>query len=218
MKYSVKHFIVLATLVGVVVSAGIYIAYLHWEKAPSDAPVSSMTLPTRPAAVVATPNMVHSEATHPAPLDLSGNVAQSAASAVEGASAPSLPGLSPEERSRQAAIQAALGKMQSMLNSGQRDPEAFGNAIEEVEKANGSPIMGGVNLATLRHNMEVASQMQQVLQQMQALQSAPSGTSQPDGQNQAVMQQKSAQLQALAKQLSTDIVQPAPPVMTPQSK
>lgn len=115
-------------------------------------------------------------------------------------------------RQREQALQTALAHMQAVMSSAQHDPAAFSEAIAEAEKANGSPVMSGLNLETLRHNIEVSAQIQQTLQQIQLLQDAQAAASQPDAQ--AQLHEKTRQLQELTHQLSANIMQVPPPAVT----
>ncbi|WP_175891535.1 hypothetical protein [Burkholderia cepacia] len=191
-------------------AVALYAVYVHRTRLPS-APVTphldvSRLMSNRPAE---TP---HQDSAGIAPLEL-GNTAQPALRAGSNAAATSAAAMqvNADTQRRQAALQAAMQRMQALLHDDHHDGAAFSQAIAEVEQANGSPIMSGVNLEALRHNIEIASQMQQLTQQMQVAQNV---ASQPDAQFQATLKEQGAHLQELAKQLSTNIMY-APATGTP---
>ncbi|KVG81688.1 hypothetical protein WJ36_13910 [Burkholderia ubonensis] len=138
----------------------------------------------------------------------SAQVAGSASAGGPGGPAVIAPAASEQEQRRQAALQQALQKMQTLLNGGQRDPATVAAALAEAEKANGSPILGGVNLDALRNNIQVLGQMQQIAQQMQGMDALQNGASQVDAQAQAAFMEKRSQLMALQRQMRSDIMAP----------
>lgn len=139
-------------------------------------------------------------------LDLTPHpIAAEAATSPSGVTAASASAISEASQRRQMALQSALSQFQDMVQHGQRDPVLTAAALEELEKANGSSVLGGVDLGVLRRNLQIAGQMQQIAQQMQSLEPA-SGASAADAQSQALLKEKQAQLQALSQQLRAEVM------------
>ncbi|MCA7955584.1 hypothetical protein LGM43_35605 [Burkholderia seminalis] len=202
-------------VIAMVLIAGIYAVYRYRERANAATEVTAALAPVPRVPSAPVPENMQPAAPAAHALDLD--------SAVQGQTPPGTlsvaPPVAPQSadaasEQREQAMQAALRKMQSLLSSGQHDGAALSSAIAQAEKANGSPIMSGVNLETLRHNIEIASQMQQITQQMAALQNAPNDASQPDAQKLAALHDKQLQMQALVKQLNPNIMQSAPDTST----
>ncbi|KWN22007.1 hypothetical protein WT83_04870 [Burkholderia territorii] len=197
-----------------VVSAGAYYAARTLNES-GQAPVAVKTPPlahvaSEPSAFARAPaEMASGSALELTDASKSAQVPGSASAGGPGGPAVSTPGApSEQEQQRQAALQQALQKMQALLNSGQRDPATVAAALADAEKANGSPIMGGVNLEALRNNMQVLGQMQQIAQQMQGMEALQNGASQVDAQAQAAFMEKRSQLMALQRQMRSDIMAP----------
>jgi hypothetical protein len=210
MNQGMKKQVMWAVIAGLAVVGAIYALYFH--RSPSALNDMVTRRPLLQPATQMPPAMTHPDTSGTLPLEM-GNTS-SAAPQLNRPGAPRS-GLTPapmaqdqaDLQRRQAALEATLQKMQTLVQRGDQDSVAFSNAIADVEKANGSPMMGGVNLETLRHNIEISGQLHQLSQQMQALQSASDGASQPDTQALAAVKEKSAQLQALVKQLNPNIMQ-----------
>lgn len=132
-------------------------------------------------------------------------IAAEAATSSPGVTGASASAISEASQRRQMALQSALSQFQDMLQHGQRDPVQTAAALEELERANGSSVLGGVDLGVLRRNLQIAGQMQQIAQQMQSLEPT-SGASAADAQSQALLKEKQAQLQALSQQLRAEVM------------
>ncbi|KWE41755.1 hypothetical protein WT51_25305 [Burkholderia territorii] len=141
---------------------------------------------------------------------------QTAASTPAGSAVPASATSEAAQR-RQVALQSVLSQFQSMLQQGQRDPVQAAAALAELEKANGSSVLGGVDLSVLRRNLQIAGQMQQIAQQMQSLEPA-SGASAADAQSQALLKEKQMQLQALSQQLRAEVMAGKPAPIVPQQQ
>ena len=99
-----------------------------------------------------------------------------------------------------------LKRLQQLQSAGVTDPKQVSDALLQVEQANGSPVLQGIRLDVLRQNLQVAEKMKGLAEEVNTLQQAPktAGSKDIDG----AMRGKLEQLEALQKQLRTDIMQP----------
>lgn len=116
-------------------------------------------------------------------------------------------------------LQAAMQRLDSLRQRGNPQPREVAEALLEVERANGSPVMGGVRLDVLRQNMAVVEKMKaladevgaQGAQGLPVASGAPAagpGSSRPGqpGEASAAMAARLEQIAVLQKQLRTDIM------------
>ncbi len=103
----------------------------------------------------------------------------------------------PAELDKRAQIQVLQAELQAQLAAGDAlDIEAVGESIGRLIEVHGSPVVGGVDLAKVQHNVQVAAQISVLAKEMEGV----SETANP-----AALEGYSRRLEALQKQLVTDV-------------
>ncbi|RYX90363.1 MAG: hypothetical protein EOO28_29680 [Comamonadaceae bacterium] len=113
--------------------------------------------------------------------------------------------------------------MQQLQAANVTDPKQINDVLLQIEQANGSPVMQGVRLDVLRHNLVIADKMKTIAEGLQADTLSAANTS-PGGSRTISVQARLDQLELLRKQLRMDIVVtptaplPVPPAPLAQSR
>lgn len=145
----------------------------------------------------------------PAPLEsFRASDALAAASAARAASSPKRE-LTPSERRRR-AMNDAISQFEGMTDAQRRDPAMVAKAVEKLEAANGSTILGSTDLEVLKHNLIVVSKIQELSSQLQGMQSATASV--PSSEVEASLSKKRAELMNLSSELRPDAVVQKKPV------
>lgn len=111
------------------------------------------------------------------------------------------------EQARMTRLTAVMTKLQKLQSNPQTRPRELVAVLDELQSANGSPVVGGVRIDVLRNNVRVAEKMQGMAEELRRLQhGADSGSP----QNQALIQARLAEMEALRGQLSADVLQGSP--------
>lgn len=105
---------------------------------------------------------------------------------------------------RSAAMNEAIHQFQSMTQEQRRDPAEVAKALERLEAANGSAILGTVDLEVLRHNLLVVGRMREVSAQIQSLQASSSAAG--ASESQAELGKKLDELRGLSGEMRPVIV------------
>ncbi|MCA8306772.1 hypothetical protein [Burkholderia seminalis] len=134
--------------------------------------------------------------------------ALAAASAARAASSPKRE-LTPTER-RSRAMNDAISQFEGMTEAQRRDPVAVAKAVEKLEVANGSTILGSTDLEVLKHNLIVVSKIQELSSQLQGMQSATASV--PSSEVEASLAKKRAELMNLSSELRPDAVVQKKPI------
>lgn len=109
-----------------------------------------------------------------------------------------------EQRKRQLA--AAVDDLQRLQKNENVDPLQVASALKKLETANGSPIFHGTRLDVLRQNLELSQKMRLLAAELDEASRSPTipGAS-PTPEQQAQLKIKKDQLDALARQIRTDV-------------
>ena len=99
------------------------------------------------------------------------------------------------------AVLEKLNRLQSQPDIDAREAVA---AIAELEQINGSAVMNGIRLDVLRENVQVADQVETAAKALQALQQSSSGNL---PERAALIQSKTAELDALRARIRHDFLQ-----------
>jgi len=110
----------------------------------------------------------------------------------------------PQDDARAARMQAAVARLEKLQAKGASlQPGEVEEAMLELEKANGSPVLHGVRLDVLRENLIVATRMQKLMGEIQAIQERKP-LAERDAQQQADLTRKMAELEGLQREFRTD--------------
>ncbi|WP_321899822.1 hypothetical protein [Paraburkholderia heleia] len=103
--------------------------------------------------------------------------APSVSAGVRAAVPASLPASSPTPGSdaRQQAISRAMQAFQGLSEQQRQDPQVVMQALDNLRAANGSAILGKIDLDALRNNMSVVLQMSEITRRLQAMRAASLG-------------------------------------------
>ncbi len=104
-------------------------------------------------------------------------------------------------------LTAIMAKLQKLQSNPQTRPRELVTVLDELQNANGSPVVGGVKIDVLRNNVLVAEKMQGMAEELRRLQNGPDSGS---PQNQALIQARLAAMEALRGQLRADVLQGSP--------
>lgn len=105
-----------------------------------------------------------------------------------------------EKQKRLAELQAMQADLLRQIQEGkQPDTRQVDATLARLQELEGSPIVAGVNIPAVRHNLEKAHQLQQLAQEMEREAKKPGG---PDMNR---LNAQMAQLQRLQSQLRTDV-------------
>lgn len=116
------------------------------------------------------------------------------------------PAAASAEAAKTARMDEAVKKLQKLQGSKNPEPRQLYDAIAEIEVANGSPVLSGIRLDAIRHNLLIAEKIKVVAGELQAQQTPGRGNA--AAPNAAALQPKIDELQALQKQLRTDLMEP----------
>ncbi len=114
---------------------------------------------------------------------------------------------------RHARLARALQHLRTLQAAQDRDPRHVSDALMELESANGSPVLQGLRLDVMRHNLAVMAQIHDLGEQMRTLADAMPRDKAPSPETAAALKDRLAQLDALKRQLRTDVLadpDPAP--------
>lgn len=105
-------------------------------------------------------------------------------------------------------VKAATQRLAALQSKKDLTPREVAAALGDIEKAHGSPIVGGVRLDVLRQNLLVADEMKTVSEELQAMQRA--GVLQT-AEGRARFQEKVRQIEEIRGRMQMDFgVPPAP--------
>ncbi|VWC11730.1 hypothetical protein BSE24067_05387 [Burkholderia seminalis] len=104
----------------------------------------------------------------------------------------------------------AISQFEGMTEAQRRDPVAVAKAVEKLEVANGSTILGSTDLEVLKHNLIVVSKIQELSSQLQGMQSATASV--PSSEVEASLAKKRAELMNLSSELRPDAVVQKKPI------
>ncbi|KVH45666.1 hypothetical protein WJ39_17815 [Burkholderia diffusa] len=192
-----------ALIVTTLVASGAWYWHRHAAQQTSEASLRKSDMPTHTASTVqgasGAMDADNAPVANVAPTALPSFRASDAlaAAAAAAASAPTKQSTPMDARSR--ATNEALNQFESMTDEQRRDPAAVAKALEKLEAANGSSVVGNVDLEVLRHNLVVVGKMRELAMQLQAMQSASPGTL--ASQTQADLSKKLDELQSLSGEL-----------------
>ena len=129
----------------------------------------------------------------------------------------SKPQASQQSEQKRRDTQAAFENIQRLLSNKDGDPAKLAAALAQVEKANGSPIYNGIRLDAVRQNLELSKKMMVIGEEIRALTDARSKNGAVSPSTETALKAKQAQLEALSKQMNTDVlVQPLPAFAPPK--
>lgn len=106
---------------------------------------------------------------------------------------------------RRALMDAAMINLQKIQRVGSTDPKVVSDALLQVERANGSPVLHGVRLDVLRHNLEIAQKIQSMASE---LKQPPANVALVEAEKaNTILKAKLTEIEVLQKQLRTDFMQ-----------
>ena len=166
--------------------------------APEQLPAVLPEVPQPGVRAVDEPAQLSGQAAHNASLPWMNAAPATAATSPDAVKSPA------SSKATESRLDESLRHLQQLQASNVTDPKQVSEAILRVEQANGSPILHGVRLDVLRNNLLIAEKMATISQELQSMGSRPASAAQS-----AAMQPKLDQLEALRKQLRTDVVEPS---------
>lgn len=98
-------------------------------------------------------------------------------------------------------VKAAAERLAALQTKKNVTPKEVAAALSDIEKANGSPVIGGVRLDVLRQNLLVADEMKTLSEELQAMQQA--GALQT-AEGRAKFQQKIKQIEEIRGRMQMD--------------
>lgn len=114
------------------------------------------------------------------------------------------PASAPIKAEKRGTIDAAFEHLQKLQQSATTDIKEVSAAILQVEQANGSPVLHGIRLDVLRHNLEIAEKIKELASKNKL----PPNSSLADiSQIIPSTKEELAQLESLQKQLRIDIIE-----------